>query len=558
MKPNNYQEKLDFAKNNNTSKPNLEMGVKEVLFLAAIFGWTSIGYILGSILTSGKKNQIFTKFFLILFTIAFLISLVSDVNFFNAKIFICYTLIIWLVASDCYQQKFFDNITIHLSNSTYLGAVSYFFIKQYYPQIFSDYQFWTTISSSAPMALDILLLCLIFQNLGYYFCWNFALNFFPKLNQWFLSARNLVNLDFIETKADQLKFFLLFSVLGLMPLISAAATGKFFYINAQVSKDAGVSFLIASFLGQFSGLFDVAWFYGVATSFSQDKSSNFSQGITKPIVNSTMVQFCWVLIGLYFIYQVISGSKGRFLSFVILPLGNIYLFSHQRVSWKVFGFGTVIGSISWLIIFPLMVNYRKFISSVGVGGKTTIQDLLTKAWDNLTVISWEDYREIIFTPFNNSGISEQVTAMTSIIYYNVQQPSELLWQRLFLFWVPRFIWPEKATILSGNLIGRLSGRLGEADYNTSVVIPSSGELFLYFGLLGSILMILPGLIMRWFNQALSPFLNYSPARLAIYFAYLPTLSNFVFANFQSGITGIIMQLSILYFALYTVKILITK
>ncbi|MFN5513604.1 MAG: hypothetical protein ACK5CA_02330 [Cyanobacteriota bacterium] len=553
----NYPKRLNSPITNNSLKPNSQIGIKEILFLSGILSWTSIGYILGKILSSSRsKTHIGNTFFLAVITIGLIISgLSNNLDTFSVKTFGCYVFVMWLVAFDCRRQQFYANMTIHFANSTYLGPASYFFYIHNYPNFLQNPQFWLRISPSAPTAFNMLLLCLLFQNLGYYFLGNYLHTIFPGLKQWSLSSRNLVNLLFIKTKIDQLKFFLLFASIGLVPFIVSAITGRFFYINAQDAGGSGPSFIIASLFAQFSPLFNVAWFYGIASSWFRVSAPSLQKERIKWKANPPMTALSWCLIGLNFIYQLISGSKGRFLGFVILPLATVYFFTRQRISWLIFNIGVFIGGLSWIVIYPIMVNYRSLITTIGVGRGAKIQDLLSMAWNNLNLLSWEDYQTIIFTPFNNSGIAEHVVAMTSIVYYSVQQPAELLWQRLLLFWVPRFIWPDKPTILSGNLIGRLSGRLAEQDYVTSVVFPSSAELFLYLGLTGSILMILPGLLMRWFNDSTSPFIIFTPARLAIYFAYLATLSDFVFANFQSGIAGIVMQLSVLYITLYMVKVL---
>jgi hypothetical protein len=229
----------------------------------------------------------------------------------------------------------------------------------------------------------------------------------------------------------------------------------------------------------------------------------------------------------------------------------VFLLIRQKVSWKsIFMIGSI-GIIAWLFIYPTLTIYRNLmLSNYAVINPLKI---FLQSIQILSHYSWNQYIETILIPLTKSGIAEQVTAMTSIVHYQVSQDSNLLWQRLFLFWIPRFLWPDKPMNLSGNLIGRLSHRVNSEDFTTSVLTTSPGELFLYYGLWGSVLMILPGLIFRWLNAAISPFKFYTSFRVAVMVAYLPLMRGLLSGSFESGLTGIVLQMGVLYLTLFLVK-----
>lgn len=536
------------AKSDST-QPSFRMGIKESIFLTTTLGWASPTYILGSLLSSHKSS---TAILYLLSNIGLAISFscifLFDISSSILKLAFCLSLISFLVIFDCDRNKFFENATIHFCNSIFLGLACYFVAMDLYPEIFTDsiQDLLSKINTSIPTAFTMLNLCLIFQNIGYYLIWEIFSN---SSGKWFLSDKNLVNLNFIRNPNKQMILFAILMCLGLIFRISSLASGRFFYASASEAESEGVSSSIASLLAQFEPLYKVGWLYGLALLFGRDRDTTIDLKNTYKSASNLIITVSFFFFILELFYQLISGSKGRFLSFVIIPLATVFFFSHKKISNRAIIILISIIALSWLLIFPTLIIYRGIISSTVISRDITFINFLQKSWETLQMLSWEKYQQLLLTPFNSSGNAEAVSALTSIVHFQsyLSQDSSNFWQRLFFFWIPRFLWSGKPEIASTNIIGRLTGRLGQEDYTTSVLTTAPGELFIYYGLMGSVFMILPGLIARWFNEATSPFKGFTAFRVAVYLSYLPQITTIVSsAAFEAPTTGIILQMVTLY------------
>lgn len=208
--------------------------------------------------------------------------------------------------------------------------------------------------------------------------------------------------------------------------------------------------------------------------------------------------------------------------------------------------------LSWLIVYPILIEYRSILSS---GEFTSLRDAFWEAFVHLRAYSSERYFDSILIPFNSSGSTEALLAMSSIVDSDLSEEGTLLWQRMFLFWIPRFIWPSKPEALSSNLIGRLTGRLSTDDIGTSVLLTAPGELYIYYGLGGAALMSLVGIFFRFIEGILSPFYYFSLFRIAAFVAFSPSIFNFINGSFESTLTGSIIQISVVYAVLIFTRFL---
>ncbi len=514
-----------------------KLGLKENIFLLMVFNWVGFSLCFFSLLSSAKSRNLSYIFIIIcLVVIGFSTATITqDFNSATSKFFIITFLVILMMSVDFYQNRFMYNAIIHLINSGYLGIGFYFFIMQLYPENFPVV--WQRAISSAPRAFDMLILCLLFQNIGYYIVWGLFYPIEKSIKLWSSSYENLVNLSFIKHPYQRLFLFVTLSSLGLISRLWNLSLGRIYY-----TERSSVPFYISSFLSQFDNLYFVAWLYGYGILLQSGFKKN------------TLSYITFALIPFEFLFQLFSGSKGRFFSFVIVPMASTYILVRQKIPWIAMILISSLGIVSWLFIYPILTIYRNLLSSAIVGIAINPIEVLNQSIQILIYYSWDKYLETILTPLNSSGIAEQVTAMTSIIHNQLSQEGTLLWQRLFLFWIPRFLWADKPETLSANLIGRLSGRLSSEDFTTSVLITGPGELFLYYGLWGSLLMILTGLLFRWLNEAISPFKINTPFRVAVLVTYLPLMQTLLSGSFESALTGIILQTGILYLILLVVKI----
>jgi hypothetical protein len=514
---------------NNESPLLANATMKENIFLLIVFGWAGLPLITTNLLgTLRSRNNSWTWIVISLIIIGFCLFIGYDT--FYAKFFTALSIITLLIFFDCYQRRFIQNITIHLINGGILGIIIYFWIMRSYPGSFPP--LWTKVLPSSNEAFDMLTLCLIFQNIGYYIIGGFLFPPNGTFAKWASSNRNLFNLNFINTESRQLQLFIILSSFGLIFRAWNLTLGKTLYTDGS-----GVPFIIGSFLGQFDKLYVAAWLYGCWFWLQKGTQKNT---FTRLTILVTVIEL---------LYQLLSGSKGRFFNLVFIPLASLLILTRQRASATIVFFTTGFSFFSWLFIYPILVAYRNALSS----GATDPIATFGRAYTIASGYSIEKYTEIIFTPLTASGLSEVVLSMTSIIHYHVTQDGNLIWPRLFLFWMPRFLWEDKPGILSTNLIGRLSYRLGQQDFTTSVLNTSPGELYLYFGLMGSILMIVFGLLLRLINDATSPFKIYNPFRVAVLISYLPLLQNLWVVSFESSITGIVMRFSVLYLVLLLIK-----
>jgi hypothetical protein len=515
-------------------------GLKENIFFVVVFGWSGWGLVLPRLLGISDKrttSSLIAPALLVISGLCLLYS-IHDSTSFLTRFVLLLSAIIFLAAIDCSRQQFEANAVIHLINAGYLGVGLYFLLMEAYPSNFPE--LWQVILPSASKAFDMLLLCFLFQNLGSYVLWAWITPLSQNVRIWSISAKNLVNLSFVQTPNQQLTLFAILSILGLASRLWNFSLGNIYY-----TEGSGVPFYISSFFAQFDRLYVIAWLYGYAL------------GLQPQFKRNRVVRLTWLLIPFEFFYQVFSGSKGRFFNFVILPLASVFILTRQRVAWRSLLLLGVLGTLSWLLLYPILVIYRALLFDAG-GSTGSPLSTLNLAFQTFSAYSFAEYLESILTPLNASGITEQVMAMTSIIHYQVSQDGSLLWQRLLLFWVPRFIWADKPVILSSNEIGRLSNRLSQEDLTTSVLTTSPGELYIYYGLLGSGLMVFVGLLIRWMNEAISSFKIPTLFRIAVLVAFLPLVQSFLSGNFESGLTGIMLQLGVLYFVLALAKAVITS
>lgn len=242
-------------------------------------------------------------------------------------------------------------------------------------------------------------------------------------------------------------------------------------------------------------------------------------------------------------YELTSGSKGRFALFVLFPLGLTYLCFHRRPSRRFLLATAVFVAASVLLVFPLLVEYRGEIASSGEHGQPDATQISHAAnhWN-------EGYGDKLEMLVRGAGTAEQVTALSSIMHFDVRYPSETLWQRLTLFWFPRLLWVDKPTPLDANEIGRASGRVNPNDYRTSVMATGLGELYVYFGIWGCLLMVIPGAIFATVELAFRPLAAGRPLRLAAGILLLRSFSGIATGGFESTITGtLVTVLAILAF-----------
>jgi hypothetical protein len=516
--------------------------IKESFLAFALLGPSAFAMLLPSFLKLDQFKRRGSTIAIIAIGLAALalLFLLSDTLNFWSRFLFCFAIATFLIGSDCRREKFNDHVIAHFVNYLYVAFFFQFFLMNLNPEGFKGvipFNGWLRIFSSSPVAADLLLLCFVFQNFGYYLIWELIPSV-SSIKRWSSSAANLVNIKFVSTKNHQLLLVLILMSLGLIYRLWKVATGSAAYLDT-----GGVPEAINGFLSQFERLYVVGWLYAYSACLRKEGSKQLNLLI-------------WAFTVAELFFQIISGSKGRFFNFVILPLATTFLLVRRRVGWLIFSLICTLGLFSWLFVYPVLVIYRESLQFAASLGRAGASISLIEALNIFLGYSWEQYIEQLLTPFNKSGVAEQVAALTSLVHYQVSQPAALLWQRLFLFWVPRFIWADKPQPISGNELGKLSARVNVDDDDTSVLQTSPGEVFAYHGIAGSVLFILSGLLLRWFSEATSPFKILTPFRVAVFVAYLPLIKDCLSGTFESALTGFSLQVGVLYAVLWLAKRLI--
>lgn len=519
--------------------------LKEKLYAIIPFGWGALTLFLAG----GNQRSFFTFYRFLSFGLGSAgLSILTLVNSSLGQIFANILLIIginlFVLSNDISKERVDKNLTIHFLNAGYLGLALYLYVMTLYPTWFPGANsLWQVIVVSAPQSALMLTLCLFCQNIGYFIFGKLVFGT-SSVAKWFKSSKNVLNLEFIkpnQISKVNLLFFTLLIVGSVSRLIEIFLGGSILYGAINVIPTS-----ISSFLAQFSVLYPIGWLYGTATIISpQEKTNKLIKSIT------------FVLISFELVFQFFSGSKGRFFTQIIIPLSAVYLLVKKKVSVQLVIIGFGLAFTSWLVLYPVLVVYRSalFESYQLSDSSFSLIGGMNLAFQTLLDFSWDDYLKVVMHPLNQSRLAEQNLALTSIIHNDLtlQGAEDNLWERLLFFWLPRAFWPAKPTNLNVNLIGRLTGRLNPEDYTTSVLSTGPGEVFIYYGFAGSLLMIIAGLVFRGTNDLISPFQQFSHFKIAVFIVFLGSMKGVISGGFEEIITGIFLQLGVLYFIVWLFK-----
>ncbi|MGQ9865122.1 MAG: hypothetical protein ACUVSQ_02380 [Pseudanabaenaceae cyanobacterium] len=530
--------------------PILRPRLKENFFLLATLNWGALGLLLGGWGSSraGFGLVAALPLGLGLSSTAFWL---FDAESLLARACLLTALVSGLVVYDLGCGRFRYRAIAHGVNGVYLSFAVYFVALDQFPEAFLPVlEYWREIAVGAREAFDMLIGCFLFQNLGYYALWPLLTQFkiFRKPG-WNLSPQNIFNVAFLKTAGDRTLFFYRLGSVGLLPRFLGLARGRVFYFDGG----SGISFL-DSLLAQFQSAYNAAWIFGVLLLIQPAFSTN-GWG---PSARRWLKAGVAFVLSTEFFVQLVGGSKGGFYLAVVVPLALAYLFGRQQVSWGVMGLLVSTGLVAVLVVYPTLTIYREQLFAL-LAEKSRVE-AVWDAFQQMLTLPWTDYEAIVLRPFNQSGTTEQVVALTASVKFRetIAEDPQLLFQRLLLFWVPRIAWPGKPEALNLNRIGRLTQRVGPEDFGTAVLLTGPGELYLYFGLAGCGLMLLPGFLLRWLEEATSPFWAFSPFRIALFLTFFPRLALVLTSAFESSLSGLILQFLSLYVVLNLIGLLITE
>ncbi len=530
--------------------PILRPRFKENFFLLATLNWGALGLLLGGWGSTRVGFGLVAALPLGL-GLSSLALWLFDAASFPARACLVAALATGLVVYDLGQGRFMHRAIAHACNAVYLSFAVYFVALDQFPEAFPGVlEYWREISVGAREAFDMLIGCFLFQNLGYYALWPLLTQFqiFRKPG-WNLSPQNIFNVAFLKTPGDRTLFFYLLGSFGLLPRFLGLARGRVFYFDTG----SGISFL-DSLLAQFQSAYNAAWIFGLLLLIQPAFSPNGTGVIARRWLKAGVM----FVLSTEFLVQLVGGSKGGFYLGVVVPLALTYLFGRQRIPWWSLGLLVVTGVGSVLVVYPTLVIYRDQLFAL-LAEKSRLE-ALADAFQQMLALPWEEYQAIVLRPFNESGTTEQVVALTASVKFReaIAEDPQLLFQRLLLFWVPRIAWPGKPEALNLNRVGRLMQRVAPEDFGTAVLLTGPGELYLYFGLAGCGIMLLPGFLLRWFEEATSPFWAFSAFRIALFLTFFPRLPGLLTTAFEATLSGLVLQFFSLYVALNLIGLLITE
>ena len=238
-------------------------------------------------------------------------------------------------------------------------------------------------------------------------------------------------------------------------------------------------------------------------------------------------------------YEISSGSKGRFVGYVLFPLMLVAVFQRRRLSWSTAGSLGAVVLVAVFVVYPLLFSYRAELSASVDPGRPEAA-MMSRATS-----SWSDaYEDKIAHLTSVGGPAEQVLASTSLVFFDVRHDANHFWERLAFFWVPRVIWPDKAEALSGNELGKESHRL-DSRSQTSVLQTGLGELYVYFGFAGALGFFVTGITFRFIDLAYSCFRVPQFLRIAASVCAFREMTSVVTGEFETGTTSQVSSAMIL-------------
>ena len=106
------------------------LGLKENIFLMMVFGWSGLSLVLSTLIGSSNYKNLSSTFISIsLFASGLSLSYIAvNPDSILTRLFICISIVIFVISFDCYYNKFTHNLFIHLVNSGYIGVGVYFWL----------------------------------------------------------------------------------------------------------------------------------------------------------------------------------------------------------------------------------------------------------------------------------------------------------------------------------------------------------------------------------------------------------------------------------------------
>ncbi|MBX7190676.1 MAG: hypothetical protein K1X94_01380 [Sandaracinaceae bacterium] len=280
---------------------------------------------------------------------------------------------------------------------------------------------------------------------------------------------------------------------------------------------------VAGLLGNMEFLYYVAIYAAIAAAIRRQRNVAFVIG--------------WCLLALA--YELISGSKGRFAGYILLPAAFVYVVTRKRTHYVATSLLVTLGLVSWLVVYPTLIEYRLLLEQDADSDPVA-------AMATANARSTDSYYDKVMTPLVGSVLAEQSLAITSAIEFDVRTSAEELPQRLFLFWIPRFLWPGKPMMLDSNWIGRESRRLSQSNTTTAVVTTSVAEQYVYLGPWGVLLTALVGFVTAVLFCGVRFNTRATDIEIGLTTYMSRTLPGLIASSFEGAFTGVLLHVLVLF------------
>lgn len=247
---------------NHSKKPLFNFQLKELILLFVTARGVSICLGVGNYLSSPKNKhfcEILQNLTLILMSLS--IGLLS-VNFipFTARFLVCFSIFFFFLCRDSHSKRLPCNLFIHISNASFLILSFNYFLMIQYPDWFTP--LWKNYLLSAAPTFDLIILCMVFQTLGYYVLWDLMSPVLGGFKRWFISSKNFFNLIFTNSSLSETRLIIVLIFLGSLSRTINFMSGIYLYTDGTaITGNFG-------FIAQFDRLYYVGLYYAFALTVS--------------------------------------------------------------------------------------------------------------------------------------------------------------------------------------------------------------------------------------------------------------------------------------------------
>jgi hypothetical protein len=268
-------------------------------------------------------------------------------------------------------------------------------------------------------------------------------------------------------------------------------------------NDQGISASI-SFLQQFAHMFFFGWFL----VWYMTLSKRLPRTVAVPLLLTLTAMLAVIL------YQTFGGKA---LALTLLGMPALAYYEVKRKLPLKAMFGVVL--IFVFVIFPVYNTFRRIDRNLGTSRRVDRTLELASSWNS------DKYMDAsVFALLKRLTVVVSVAAILSDTgrWVDYGYGKSLILTPITIL-IPRFLWPEKPNIGTGQEFAETFRLKGAMDRETYIAISMVGDFYWNFALPGVIVgMWLLGMGYRWYYQRYGAGTGFDPIRKAMYIALLPT------------------------------------